>query len=628
MTGAFDNGGGSGSKQQHQEEEDRAFENRRTGRDDEGGDRSELSGLTGDTDQQWRENRFPWATFRATCAALLVNFTQGMLIAYTSPALDTMLGIPNLKEVGNKTIPQAYPPPDKVLFSDARWAENTGNVIDSPHAWHGVNRDSSDFASFLNLGAMIGAVLAGPMIEALGRRTCNVLACIPFMLCSMWIGITHSVKCVLVARLLMGFAVGWSSVSVPVYIAEISPARYRGAFSFGVSVAIMLGILCVNLLGGHALKISGEPGVPCSLYPTRFPVFPCDTEGKYFCDWRTLSFLIIIPAGLGMIGCLLSPESPSWLLYHKSYDAALKSLKRLRQDLPAKKEIKMLRGMEHVQKPPMLELLKKLGTGNLRPLFVCMCLHAFYQWTGLYGLVFFEDSILEDAGIKKSVTSNWTETITAVQIVTTTLTCLVVDKHFGRRPLLMLSCVVTGIGAFIMAGCFHNCNAADDGTCTKKTDTLKHTFLTGIFVYQIGFSIGMGSIPWLLAAEFFPYDLRNLSASICCALNWGCSYAITKILSPCGQDCVPTLVKAIKIDGVWFLFASVCVFAAGFTFLLVPETKGKPLDDIAQTFDDALSDDRTTIRNERPMGLRLCGFCSQKCCNCGGREDYEYDEAP
>lgn len=365
---------------------------------------------------------------------------------------------------------------------------------------------------------------------------------------------------------------------------------------------------CGEVTGGHT--------PPCGGNNTRR-----DTTSEFFCDWRTLSYMCIIPAGLAFFGNLLAPESPSWLLHHKSYAKAETALKRLRMQAAPLSEVKVLRRMEHVQRPPMAELLQKLVSLNLRPLLICMCLHVFYQWTGLYGVVFFENDILEDAGIHADKVSGWTESITAMQIVTTSLTCLVVDKHFGRRPLLILSCLITGVGAFIMAGCFHHCDANEAGQCNKKSKTLQHTFLLGIFVYQIGFSTGMGSIPWLLAAEFFPYELRNLSASICCTINWGCSYAIVKILAPCGpttgpQACVPVLIKGLKIDGVFFLFGSVCIFAIAFSFLLVPETKGKPLDDITKTFDDAASDDRTTIRNERPVGLRLCGVC-----NCGRRRD-------
>jgi SP family facilitated glucose transporter-like MFS transporter 8 len=374
------------------------------------------------------------------------------------------------------------------------------------------------------------------------------------------IGLLDSWILLTVFRFVMGLGVGMGSAVAPCYIGEVATLELRGALGAMNQLSITIGILFANLFGTF-LFATGDNGD--------------------FCQWRSMAFL-----GMALAACILStfgiPESPRFFAMQGNLKATRESLMKLRVVTDTFDD----ELMEIVnQTPALLRAIERQNRGDSfdagdapnrnetnesvsifvpkyrKSLLVGIGMLVFQQFSGCNAVIAFVASICKDAGLSNP---NLAGTLAmAAQVVFTLIACLVMEKA-GRRVWLLTSVFFCALAEVGLAGYFM---AVGGGA-----DLSGYLALSMITVYIIGFSFGLGPIPWLLLAELFPTEVRGVASSIAIATNWACSFLVTLSFN--------ALKGALGSSGVFLLYAGVVVLAGIFVICVVPETRGKNIDEV------------------------------------------------
>ena len=233
--------------------------------------------------------------------------------------------------------------------------------------------------------------------------------------------------------------------------------------------------------------------------------------------------------------------------------------------------------------------LKELWQPALRkPLIIGILMMVFQQMSGVNALLFYAENIFIEAGINNpGLMSNL---FSLTQFVATGIACLVVDR-FGRRILLLIG----GVGMClcqISIGTYYELNKSLHSNQTNTSMTLdslgsashslhsEHSWLAigGAYLFIAFFSLGWGPLPWLLMSEVFPPRAKGLAGSICTLINWLFVFLVTKVF--------PSMIAAFTEEGTFWFFAGWCLLSFIFVYFLVPETKGRSLEDIELYFSE------------------------------------------
>ena len=474
------------------------------------------------------------------CAPLLF----GLMVGSTGPTIDTMKN-EVLDYEGNV---QRLPP-------DSRFVVFTAD-------------QASWFSSIVTIGCMVGALGGGPVTELLGLKK-TILATIPLYAVSwLMIGLLSQVWALIMARVLVGFAVGVNSFVAPTYIGEASPTHLRGLLGASNQLSITVGILLVYLLG-LVCTVSGG-----TIYQgtSNIPLGPAPSGT--FCDWRLLAFLNLAPTGLLAVFTFFIPESPRWLAKKGRIAEAKASLKQLRGGCETAEEVEALERQANVSAASEYSAAQQGGrTTAFKDLWAArhqlgigIALQFFQQFSGINAIMFFCTTIMRNA--KMSNAGIVSMTVMLEQVLVTALACYLMDKA-GRRVLLITgSSVMTA--ACILFGIFFALQAAG-------YDKINWMVFVSVYTYMAAFSIGVGAIPWLIMAEIFPNKIRSLGASIATTCNWIFAFIVTVTLDK--------MIASIQYYGVMWLFGGCCLMLTVFAFFFIPETKGKSFEEIQAWFE-------------------------------------------
>ncbi|AES82550.1 putative major facilitator, sugar transporter, major facilitator superfamily [Medicago truncatula] len=390
----------------------------------------------------------------------------------------------------------------------------------------------SIFGSILTIGAMIGAIVSGTIADYAGRRLAmgfSQLFCI-----SGWLAITIAKDAwwLYIGRLLVGCGIGLLSYVVPVYIAEITPKNLRGGFTAVHQLMICCGMSLTYLIGA-------------------------------FVNWRILAIIGIVPCLVQLLSVPFIPDSPRWLAKMGRLKESDSSLQRLRgKNADVYKEANEIRDYtEALQQQTEANIIGLFQLQYLKSLTVGLGLMILQQFGGINGIVFYANSIFISAGLSESI---GTIAMVAVKIPMTTLGVFLMDKS-GRRPLLLLSAVGTCLGCFLAALSFF----LQDIHKWKEVSPI--LALVGVLVYVGSYSLGMGAIPWVIMSEIFPINVKGSAGSLVTLVNWLCSWIISYAFN---------FLMTWSSTGTFFGFAAICGFTVLFVAKLVPETKGRTLEEI------------------------------------------------
>ncbi|KAK8633741.1 hypothetical protein V6N13_014579 [Hibiscus sabdariffa] len=388
------------------------------------------------------------------------------------------------------------------------------------------------FSSILTVGGVIGAACSGKMADRLGRRCAMGISQI-FCITG-WLAIVFSKDALWLdlGRLLVGCGSGVLCYVIPLYLSEISTKNVRGALASLFTV-----MLCC---GKAVMFITGS-----------------------LINWRTSALIGAIPCVLQLIGVFFIPESPRWLAKTnapKVFEAALRRLRGENADISQEAtDIRLYSEyMQQISDEGFLNLFQKRYINQLT---VGVGLMVFQQIGGLNGFAYYTSFIFESAGFPSSVGSI---AVAVLQILMAILGVLFIDK-FGRRPLLLISasgtclgCVITGLSFFLQD--FH---ASKDLTATLV--------IIGVLVFMLSFDVGLGGIPWIIVSEIFPINIKGSGGSLVNLMNWTSSWVVSYTF---------TFLFEWNSAGTFFIFAFIGAVGILFIGKLVPETKGRTLEEL------------------------------------------------
>ncbi|GER45375.1 major facilitator superfamily protein [Striga asiatica] len=387
------------------------------------------------------------------------------------------------------------------------------------------------FGSISTIGAMIGAVVSGKVADFLGRRGAMAFAELFNIIGWIAIAFAENVWWLDIGRLSTGFGIGILSYVVPVYIAEITPKNLRGAFTAANQLMICCGASIMYLVGN-------------------------------IISWRLLALIGVIPCLIQLMGLFVIPESPRWLAKIGQWEGTEASLVRLRgKDADIFEEAEEIRDytrtLEQLNDSRMIDLFQKKYA---HALVVGVGLMVLQQFGGVNAIAYYASAIFSSAGFSYKV---GTTAMVIVQVPMTLLGTVLMDKS-GRRPLLLVSVAGTCMGCSLIGLSF----LLQDHKLWNFSPFLA---FGGVLIFTGSFSLGLGGIPWVIMSEIFPINVKGLAGSLVTVINWLGSWIITYSFNFLAQW---------TSAGTFFVFATVSGFTIVFITRLVPETKGRTLEEI------------------------------------------------
>lgn len=383
------------------------------------------------------------------------------------------------------------------------------------------------------LGGWFGSLIAGSLADHFGRRLSIIVASLLFISGIFCIISAKNFYMLLLARVLLGLGVGVVSVAVPLYVAELVPAHLRGRYVTFFQLFLTFGVVLAYF-------------VDLAFTPTG--------------NWHAMFEVVLIPAGILLIGSIILPESPRWLIAHHRHDEARKVLLRTHNKYDVEAEVLSIHHSMQQQIFGMMQLLDS----KVRPiLFLAIVIAVLNQWTGVNSFLQYAPKLLKESG----VSSNEVAMISSVGIgmlnfVMTLLALFLVDK-VGRKHLLIIGTIGIFISEVFLGFIQH---------LSLSPITLGHLTLFGLFGFIIFFAIGPGVVVWLALSELFPTHVRGSGMALCLFFNAMAGWLLATFFLDIN--------RLLGMGGSYYL----CSF---FTFLyilvavfLLPETGGKTLEQI------------------------------------------------
>ncbi len=424
-------------------------------------------------------------------------------------------------------------------------------------------KDASDFSytdalhgfttSSALIGCIIGAFLSGWMASRLGRKKSLFIAGILFFLsalgsyCPEFLIFPKGVasKGLLVAfngyRILGGIGVGLASALCPMYIAEVSPANKRGTLVSWNQFAIIFGQLVVYFV--NYLIISSHANDPAVV------------EWTNRVGWRLMFVSECVPAGLFTLLILLVPETPRYLALNGQDDKALTVLSNINGESKAREILAEI-------KATAVEKTEKLFTYGWMVIFIGCMLSVFQQIIGINAVLYFAPRIFESMGVSNNML--FTVIMGVINISFTLVAVFTVEK-LGRKPLLITGSLGMALGAL--------------GVAVSNVVTLPALVpVVSIMLYSACFMFSWGPICWVYISELFPNTIRSQATAIAVAFQWIFNFIVSSTFVPMYNMQLGSMGESFGHFFAYALYGVICLIAALFVWRLVPETKGKTLE--------------------------------------------------
>ncbi|KAL4689443.1 hypothetical protein H8959_012234 [Pygathrix nigripes] len=398
----------------------------------------------------------------------------------------------------------------------------------APPAPHLDDAAASWFGAVVTLGAAAGGVLGGWLVDRAGRKLSLLLCSVPFVAGFAVITAAQDVWMLLGGRLLTGLACGVASLVAP--------------------LMVVVGILLAYLAG-------------------------------WVLEWRWLAVLGCAPPSLMLLFMCVMPETPRFLLTQHRRQEAMAVLR-------------FLWGSEQGWEDPPIGAEQSFRLALLRqpaiykPFIIGVSLMAFQQLSGVNAIMFYAETIFEEAKFKDSSLAS--VVVGIIQVLFTAVAALIMDRA-GRRLLLVLSGVVmvfstSAFGTYFQltqGGPGNSSHVALSGPVSAEpvdaSVGLAWLAVGSMCLFIAGFAVGWGPIPWLLMSEIFPLHVKGVATGVCVLTNWLMAFLVTKEFS--------SLMEVLRPYGAFWLASAFCIFSVLFTLFCVPETKGKTLEQITAHFE-------------------------------------------
>jgi len=389
------------------------------------------------------------------------------------------------------------------------------------------------------IGAVFGAAFAGPAADNHGRRVMILASAVVFMAGALASAAAPGAVVLVAARIVIGVAIGLASAAAPVYISEVAPPESRGRLVTFFQLSVTVGIFSAYLVG-----LAFEP-----------------IEG-----WRWMVGLGCVPALALAIGMLRMPQSPRWLVMTGDDFAARATLARIRVDDPdtIDRELDEIRDSLDEKPGAWSELLKPVVRAAL---VVGIGLAVLQQVTGINTIVYYAPTIVEFTGVDSSSGALLASVGAGIINVGMTVVALRLLDRSGRRTLLL-----TGVSGMTLSLVALGAAFLDGGGSTAASIVAVASLMT----FVASFAVSLGPIFWLLNAEIYPLNIRSKAAGLGTMANWIANFVVSLTFL--------LLIDGLGETGTFWLYAAIGAFTLLFCWKLVPETKGRTLEQIQAVF--------------------------------------------
>ncbi|XP_043500909.1 facilitated trehalose transporter Tret1-like isoform X1 [Polistes fuscatus] len=415
-----------------------------------------------------------------------------------------------------------------------------------------TDEEVSWLSAIMCLGGTVATPMMGPLSEKLGRKFTGYLIAVPFVICSfLTIFATNSMH-LFIARFFAGIGGAGAIFVVPLYVSEISCDLIRGMLGSLLVLMLNTGILIAYILGA-------------------------------FMPFKIFNICIAIISLIYLGGFIFLPETPVYLVRHNRLREAARSLMWLRAGHQLTVERELLR-LQIATKEAAIST-KSIGLSDLfrdratiKGLVIALGLFAGQQLCGIFAMISYTETIFRISG--SSLSPNTAAiTVGAIQVVGSYLSTSLMERT-GRRPLLLISALGMCICHYVL-GTF--CYLQE---LNYDISAFGWIPVVALSVYMIAYCLGLGPGPYVISSEIFSRDISSLAVTVALFFVWIVALMVVKFFA--------NLVEIFGMYGCFFILGTSCISTFFFTFILVPETKGRPREDILNELNGGDSWNSTT----------------------------------
>lgn len=395
------------------------------------------------------------------------------------------------------------------------------------------------------IGCIVGGSIAGFVSLALGRKKGLIISALLFLFSGLGAAFPERMSILgmqplvsfIFYRIIGGIGIGLASMLSPMYIAEIAPAGIRGRLVSWNQFAIVLGILVVYFVNWFIASQGND-------------------EWNLTTGWRYMFLSAVVPSLIFIILLFFIPETPRYLVLKNKYDKALDVLRRTVGDREAKSSMKDITETLTAKSVPWLSF------GGL-VIIISILLAAFQQLTGINVVLYYAPKIFQNTGTRLDISLLQTILVGAVNLIFTIIAIATVDR-LGRKPLLIAGGSIMGLAMASIGFTFY-------------AENMGVLALVLILIYIAGFAMSWGPVMWVVISEVFPNSIRG-AMSVATAMVWITDLIISWSFPVLDDN--TWLIERFNHGFAYWIYAIVCLLAVFFVWRMVPETKGRSLEQI------------------------------------------------
>ncbi|CAJ1974113.1 unnamed protein product [Sphenostylis stenocarpa] len=398
------------------------------------------------------------------------------------------------------------------------------------------------FTSSLYLAGLISSLAASRVTMTLGRRNTILLGGVIFFMGGALNGGAENIAMLILGRILLGFGVGFTNQAAPLYLSEIAPPKWRGAFNTGFQFFLSFGVVvagCINF--GTA---------------------------KHTWGWRVSLVIAVVPAAVMTIGALLITDTPSSLVERGKIDEARRALRKARgSSIDVEPELEELIRWSEIAKSVEQEPLKTIFERQYRPhLVMAFAIPFFQQLTGINIVAFYSPNLFQSVGLGHDAALLSAIILGIVALASLLVSTAIVDR-FGRRFLF----ITGGICMFLCQIAVSTLLAVSTGVHGTKQISKSNAVLVLVLLcfYSAGFGWSWGPLTWLIPSEIFPLRIRTTGQSIAVGMQFITIFILSQTFL--------TMLCHFKF-GAFLFYGGWIVVMTIFIIFFLPETKGIPLE--------------------------------------------------
>lgn len=401
------------------------------------------------------------------------------------------------------------------------------------------------FVSCALLGCIVGVSFSGKLSDKYGRKIVLILSAILFLASAVGCMYSNSFTVLIIFRLIGGLGIGVASMVSPLYISEFSPSRYRGMMVSLYQLALTIGIVLAYFSNAYLANHAADAYSSGSMQT----IFSAQV-------WRGMLGLGAIPAAIFLVSLFLVPESPRWLLLKGQEQKAKEILIKIDGAEAADNEIKAFKAQDDNNDTSLKELFKPVYR---RALWIGLLLPFLSQVCGINAVIYYGPRILEQAGFTLNSALGGQVTIGLVNVVFTFVAIFTIDK-WGRKPLLF-----AGVGGAVVS-------LVIIGALFALGVTSGPWILIFILAFISCFAFSFGPVCWVVVGEIFPNAIRGKAMALATLSLWVGNFLVGQL--------TPVMLEGLGSSWTFWLFAICCSPALWITWKLIPETKGRSLENI------------------------------------------------